>query len=93
MNCNGKCLTGSDLGEPGDLVAYPHPECPTHNRILSSFIESGGDADLWTGELERWQLGIPSRWADSRGFAPVSDSFMEATILTIRLHAHKEQAA
>lgn len=93
MNCNGKCLTGSDLGEPGDLVAYPHPECPTHNRILSSFIESGGDADLWAGELERWQLGISSRWADSCGFAPVSDSFMEATILTVRLHAHREQAA
>jgi len=87
------CLTGVDIGELGDTFAYPHPECPTHNRILSSFLESGGDPDLWAGELERWQLGIPSRWAESRAFAPVSDSFMEATILTIRLHAHRDQAA
>ncbi len=93
MNCTGMCLTGSDLGEPGDLVAYPHPECPAHNRILSKFIESDGDAELWAGELERWQLGLPSPWADSRGFAPVADSFMEATVLTISLRALKEQAA
>lgn len=93
MNCNGMCFTGSDLGEPGDLVAYPHPECPAHNRILSAFIESGGSADLWVGELGRWQIGLPSPWAESRGLAPVTDSFMEATILTIRLHAHREQAA
>lgn len=93
MNCNAMCLTGNDLGQPGDLVAYPHPECPAHNRILSAFVASGGDEDLWTGELERWHLGVSSLWADSRGFAPVADMFMEATILTIRLHAHREQAA
>lgn len=93
MNCNGMCVTGSDLGEPGDPVAYPHPECPVHNRILSAFIESGGRADMWVGELERWQLGLPSPWAESRGLAPVTDSFMEATILMIRRRAHREHAA
>lgn len=93
MNCNGMCPTGSDLGEPGDLVAYPHPESFAHNRILSAFIESGGNADLWAGELERWQIALPSPWAESRGLAPVTDSFMEATILTIRVHAFKKQAA
>lgn len=28
--CNGICLTASDIGLPGNQVAYPHPTCPEH---------------------------------------------------------------
>lgn len=28
--CNGICLTASDIGLPGNDVAYPHPTCPVH---------------------------------------------------------------
>lgn len=28
--CNGICLTASDIGLPGNDVAYPHPTCPEH---------------------------------------------------------------
>lgn len=33
--CNGICLTASDIGLPGNDVAYAHPTCPVH----------GGDPD------------------------------------------------
>lgn len=28
--CNGICLSASDIGVPASGIAYPHPECPTH---------------------------------------------------------------
>jgi hypothetical protein len=30
--CNGICMTASDIGLPeyGNMVAYPHPDCPLH---------------------------------------------------------------
>lgn len=30
--CNEICMTASDIGLPeyGDMIAYPHPECPVH---------------------------------------------------------------
>lgn len=28
--CNGLCLTGSDVGVPSVEFAYPHPDCPEH---------------------------------------------------------------
>jgi hypothetical protein len=31
-NCNGICLTGSDIGVPSSEVAYPHPMCPEHGE-------------------------------------------------------------
>lgn len=32
--CNGICLWAADIGVPeaGDVVAYPHPECPEHGE-------------------------------------------------------------
>lgn len=32
MECNGICLTASDIGLPGNDVAYPHPACPEHGE-------------------------------------------------------------
>lgn len=34
--CNGICLTAADigLGEYGDMIAYPHPDCPEHGDPL-----------------------------------------------------------
>lgn len=93
MDCHATCLRGSGIGPPSGLVACPHSACPAHYRILSKFLGFRGDADTWTGELERWQVGIPSPWADARGIASVFDSFMEATILSIRIHSHREWAA
>jgi hypothetical protein len=29
-DCNGICLTGSDIGIPSNEVAYAHPGCPEH---------------------------------------------------------------
>ena len=28
--CDGMCLTGSDIGVPSAKIAYPHPGCPLH---------------------------------------------------------------
>lgn len=28
--CDGMCLTGSDVGVPSAEIAYPHPGCPLH---------------------------------------------------------------
>lgn len=28
--CDGICLTGSDVGIPSNEIAYPHPDCPAH---------------------------------------------------------------
>jgi hypothetical protein len=28
--CDGMCLTGSDVGVPSAKIAYPHPGCPLH---------------------------------------------------------------
>lgn len=30
--CNGVCMFAADIGLPeyGDVVAYPHPDCPVH---------------------------------------------------------------
>jgi hypothetical protein len=29
--CDGMCLTGSDIGVPGYGIAYAHPGCPLHD--------------------------------------------------------------
>lgn len=52
--CNGICLTASDIGlpeyhQPGD-VAYAHPDCPEHGDPLLDSDEAdtcgGGDESL-----------------------------------------------
>jgi hypothetical protein len=30
ISCDGRCLTGSDLGVPSNGIAYPDPECSLH---------------------------------------------------------------
>ena len=35
--CNGMCLTGSDIGIPSSQVAYAHPHCPEHGDGCPGF--------------------------------------------------------
>lgn len=50
--CNDICLTAADigLGEYGDMVAYPHPDCPLHGEPQpedpNEEICGGGDESL-----------------------------------------------
>ncbi len=47
-NCNGMCLTGSDVGVPYSGIAYPHPDCPEH-----------GDGQLPAEDLSCARCGRP----------------------------------
>jgi hypothetical protein len=39
--CNGICVTSSDLGVPeyGHMVAYAHPDCPEHGDPQEEYPE------------------------------------------------------
>ncbi len=37
--CNGICLTASDLGVPGDGVAYAHPDCELHGHPATNNVD------------------------------------------------------
>ena len=41
--CNGMCLTGSDIGVPGSGIAYAHPSCEVHGTGCPGF--EGGHHD------------------------------------------------
>ena len=40
--CNGICVTAGDLGlaEYGDIVAYPHPDCPEHGDPQEEYSDA-----------------------------------------------------
>ena len=41
--CNGMCLTGSDIGVYGSGVAYAHPTCPRHGEECTGFLYDHAD--------------------------------------------------
>lgn len=39
LECNGICLTGSDIGIPSDGIAAAHPECPKHGHMAAYEVD------------------------------------------------------
>ncbi|MGN7187026.1 hypothetical protein [Microbacterium enclense] len=94
--CNGLCVPSADIGisAADGGIAYPHPACDEHNLILRVFEVAPGHPAEWKRQLRAWHAGKPAPLLDSLGLGRVSDAFLEATIVLLRLRsAHLESVS
>jgi hypothetical protein len=57
--CIGMCLSAADIGVPeaGDVIAYPHPECPEHGdpAMNGPELETCSPGEDETARYVRWE--------------------------------------
>lgn len=57
--CDGLCLTGSDIGVPSALIAYPHPGCPLHGGGVKCPCDVPDRCTSYTHD-PAWRPGLTS---------------------------------